>query len=266
MYDKFNRKIDYLRISVTDRCNLRCVYCMPEEGIQLLDHRQILSFDEITQFTRLAVSKGVRKVRLTGGEPLVRKGIVSLVEMLSEIEGIEDLAMTTNGTLLEEYAFNLKKAGLRRVNISLDTLDPEYYSRITRGGKLKDVLRGIETALEAGLTPVKINCVIKKSHQEPHAQAVAAYAGEKKLEVRFIHQMNLDEGEFTVVEGGSGGDCAHCNRLRLTATGNVKPCLFNDLEYNIRELGSEEALRLAVEHKPRCGSVNHTSEFYNIGG
>jgi cyclic pyranopterin phosphate synthase len=125
VYDRFNRNIDYLRISVTDRCNLRCTYCMPEEGIQLLRHEDILSFDEITSFTKVAVENGVTKVRITGGEPLVRKGITTLVRMISEIKGIKDLSMTTNGVLLKQFANELRAAGLHRVNISLDTVDPE---------------------------------------------------------------------------------------------------------------------------------------------
>src|SRR5664279_537199 len=136
MLDKFNRKLNYLRISVTDRCNLRCTYCMPEEGIKLYRHEEILTFSEITGFTRAAVANGVTKVRLTGGEPLVRKGITALVRMISEIKGIEDLSMTTNGTLLKLYAGELKAAGLQRVNVSLDTIDPEKFKRITRTGNI----------------------------------------------------------------------------------------------------------------------------------
>src|SRR5512140_3784894 len=127
MYDRFNRQIDYLRISVTDRCNLRCRYCMPEEGIHLLKHEDILTFDEITEFTRIAVENGIRKVRITGGEPLVRKGIVDLVRMIAEVKGINDLSMTTNGTLLEQFAKDLADAGLQRINISLDTVDPKKF-------------------------------------------------------------------------------------------------------------------------------------------
>ncbi len=137
MFDRFNRTINYLRISVTDRCNLRCRYCMPEEGIKLLRHEDILSFDEITGFTEVAVKHGVNKVRITGGEPLVRKGIVTLVKMIADIEGINDLSMTTNGVLLKDFAADLKTAGLHRVNISLDTTDPERFAYITRGGKCK---------------------------------------------------------------------------------------------------------------------------------
>lgn len=266
MYDLYKRKINYLRISVTDRCNLRCRYCMPEEGVKLISHPEVLSFEEITEFVRVAASKGIDKVRLTGGEPLVRKGITNLVGMIASIEGIRDLAMTTNGMLLEKYVEDLATAGLQRVNISLDTLDPDKYIYITRGGNLKDVLRGIDAAIAARLTPVKLNCVVKASSDEPDAVAVAHFGHKKGLEVRFIKQMDLAEGEFSIVEGGEGGNCAICNRLRLTANGKVKPCLFNDLEYDLRELGAARTIELAVENKPVCGSANITGSFYNIGG
>lgn len=266
MYDNFNRKINYLRISVTDRCNLRCVYCMPEDGIKMLQHSEVLSFEEITAITRVAVSLGVNKVRITGGEPLVRKGIVDLVEMLAAIPGIDDLSMTTNGILLARYAAQLKEAGLNRVNISLDTLDGEKYKLLTRGGELIEVLMGIQAAKDVGFQPLKINCVVRKSSEEKDAKLVAEYCKLQGLEVRFIHQMSLTEGHFSVVEGGSGGDCNNCNRLRLTANGKLMPCLFSELEYDVRLLGAEQAIRMALENKPSCGSMNLTGEFYNIGG
>lgn len=266
MYDNFNRRINYLRISVTDRCNLRCVYCMPEDGIKMLQHDEVLSFEEITEITRVAVSLGINKVRITGGEPLVRKGIVNLIGMLGAIEGIKDLSMTTNGVFLAGYAGLLRDAGLHRVNVSLDTMNPDRFRLLTRGGELSDVLEGIQAALKAGLNPVKINCVVKNSAQEPDAKQVAEYCLQHGLEVRFIHQMSLTQGHFSVVEGGSGGDCVACNRLRLTANGKLMPCLFNALGYDVRELGAEKAIRTALENKPACGSKNLTGEFYNIGG
>lgn len=266
MYDRFNRELDYLRISVTDRCNLRCRYCMPEEGIKLLSHADILSFDEITDFTKAAVLKGVRKVRLTGGEPLVRKGIVTLVSMLSSIDGITDLSMTTNGILLGQFASGLKKAGLHRVNISLDTVDPVKFEYISRNGSLKDVLEGIEAAVKAGLTPVKINCVVQESALEGDAAEVTGFCRKNGLEIRYIRQMDLVNGHYYVVDGGSGGDCQICNRLRLTSNGKLKPCLFNEIEFDIRELGFEKALEMAAEQKPACGTHNRTGSFYNIGG
>lgn len=266
MYDSFDRKINYLRISVTDRCNLRCVYCMPEEGIKMLQHSEVLSFEEIADFTRIAVGKGINKVRITGGEPLVRKGITGLVEMLSAIEGVSDLSMTTNGILLADFAGDLRNAGLMRVNVSLDTLDADKYREITRGGKLSNVLKGIQAALEAGLTPVKINCVVKQSSAEPDARMVADFAQKLGIEVRYIHQMSLTEGHFSVVEGGSGGDCGSCNRVRLTANGKVLPCLFGEESFDLRTLGAEKALTAAIAGKPACGTFNQKGAFYNIGG
>ena len=266
MYDKYNRQINYLRISVTDRCNLRCVYCMPDEGVQLLQHKDILSFEEIEEVARIAIQMGVEKIRLTGGEPTARKGIVDLVKMISVLPGLKDLSMTSNGILLSRYAQPLKDAGLQRINISLDTLDEEKYRQITRGGQLQDAIAGIEAAQKSGLYPVKINCVVQHSSMEEDAQNVLAFGQKNGLEVRFIHEMNLAEGHFSVVEGGEGGDCINCNRLRLTANGKIMPCLFSDLEFDVRKLGAENALLHALENKPRCGSMNLSGEFYNIGG
>jgi cyclic pyranopterin phosphate synthase len=266
MLDRYNRAIDYLRISVTDRCNLRCQYCMPAEGIQLLRHEDILSFDEIAEVTRTAVEMGVWKVRITGGEPLVRKGIVELVRMLAEIQGIRDLAMTTNGQLLGKFARELREAGLMRVNVSLDTLDAEKYRIITRGGDVEAVLDGIEKARQAGLSPIKINCVRGQYNSESDAVAVKQFADERGLEVRFIREMDLAGGEFYLVEGGDGGNCRICNRLRLTSNGLVKPCLFNATGFSVRELGARKAILSALENKPKCGTFNEKEAFYNIGG
>ena len=265
MLDRFERNINYLRISVTDRCNLRCRYCMPAEGIKQLEHKDILSFEEIEEFVRLAILKGVTKVRLTGGEPLVRKGIVTLVEKLSQIKGIEDLSMTTNGALLDKYAVELKKAGLNRVNISLDTVDAEKYCEITRNGDLRNVIKGIEAAKKAGFSPIKINAVLLGEPDENMLQ-LKEYCKKNGLNLRFIHQMNLQTGEFSKVEGGEGGNCNRCNRIRLLANGDVKPCLFSDLAFNIRKLGMEKAIELAIGKKPKSGSFNLSGEFYNIGG
>ncbi len=266
MLDRFDRTINYLRISVTDRCNLRCRYCMPEEGIELLRHEDILSFDEITDFTQAAVKKGINKVRITGGEPLVRKGIVTLIKMIAEIEGIRDLSMTTNGVLLKDFAYDLKAAGLHRVNISLDTADQEKFAYITRGGNLDDVFEGIAAANKAGLAPVKINCVIVKSKEEEDARTIADFCLQNSLEIRYIRQMDLVNGHFSTVEGGTGGNCSMCNRLRLTANGKLKPCLFDELEFDIRKMGYDNAIMKAIEFKPECGSSNVTGKFYNIGG
>lgn len=266
MLDLYNRKINYLRISVTDRCNLRCRYCMPEDGVCMVKHSDILTYEEIQQVVAVAVPLGIDKIRLTGGEPLVRKDIVELVRMIADVDGVKDIAITTNGILLEKFAKPLAEAGLHRVNISLDTMDPEKFAQITRGGDIRKVLAGIEAARLAGLSPIKVNCVIKQSSDEPDALAVKQYCIENGLQVRFISEMDLSTGHFGIVDGGTGGDCAHCNRLRLTPTGKMKPCLFSDLEYDIREMGIREAIEAALFAKPEKGTVNLSNCFHNIGG
>ncbi len=266
MYDSFKRKITYLRVSVTDRCNLRCTYCMPECGITPLPHSEVLTFEEIAEVVRYAVSQGVNKVRITGGEPLVRRNIVELVKMLAAIPGLRELAMTTNGVFLNRFAHDLKSAGLQRVNISLDSVDPGRFRQITRVGHLEDVFRGIAAARKAGLEPIKINCVINKSPDEPDAKAVKEFCRQEGLQLRFIKEMNLETGQFSQVIGGDGGRCASCNRMRLTANGDLKPCLFSDLAYNVRTFGIEKAFEAALNNKPACGSVNHKNQFNNIGG
>ena len=215
MYDRYNRHIHYLRISVTDRCNLRCKYCMPEKGIKLLRRGDILSFEEIISFTKIAVRNGINKVRITGGEPLTRKNIAYLVQLLAKIDGIKDLSLTTNGILLEEFAIPLKQSGLDRVNVSLDTVDPERYREITRGGDFVRVMQGIDAAEMAGLLPIKINCVVNKSSDEPDALGVKAFCEGRKFNVRFIHQMNLETGEYAPVEGGTGGNCSIVQQIAI---------------------------------------------------
>lgn len=266
MFDRYNRNITYLRISVTDRCNLRCRYCMPSGGVQLLYPDDILSFEEIADVVRSATLMGIDKIRLTGGEPLVRKDIVYLVGLIAEIKGVRDLALTTNGILLSELAGKLKAAGLMRVNVSLDTLDKEKFNSLTRGGSIRQVLNGIQAAMEAGLHPVKINCVVSGSRDDEDARQVKEFALMKGLQVRFIRQMDLETGEFSIVDGGDGGNCRICNRLRLTANGMVKPCLFSEQEFSVRELGAGQALISALESKPLKGCLNRVGKFYNIGG
>jgi len=239
---------------------------MPPEGVELIHHKEILSFEEIREIVSYCAELGVNKVRITGGEPLVRRGIVDLVKMLSEIKGIDDLSMTTNGALLDQFAVPLAAAGLKRVNISLDTLNPGNYRHITGVGDIRNVLAGIEAAVEAGLTPIKINCVIKSSRDEPDAREVEAFCIEKGLQVRFIKEMNLKTGAFSTVIGGDGGNCKSCNRLRLTANGKIKPCLFSDLEFDVRELGIEQAILRAIGRKPESGTENKINSFSNIGG
>lgn len=266
MLDHFNRNINYLRISVTDRCNLRCTYCMPEEGVNLIGHEEVMSFEEIIDFIEEAVQQGITKVRLTGGEPLVRKGIVDLVEKIAKIEGIEDLAMTTNGILLNRFADDLAKAGLNRVNISLDTMQAEKYQKITRLGNIQDVFNGIKAAQKAGLSPIKINCVRMSDSDPKDLLDLKDFCKENQLHLRFIRQMDLASGEFSIVEGGEGGNCKQCNRIRLTANGKVKPCLFHQSEFDIHKNGIQKAIQKAVNEKPEKGSKNKNGNFYNIGG
>ena len=195
LFDPYKRKINYLRISVTDRCNLRCRYCMPEEGIPLIPHQEILTYEEILRIVRVFAAQGISKIRLTGGEPLVRKGIVDFVARVSEIEGIKDLSLTTNGILLKELARPLKEAGLKRVNISLDSLDRERFARITRKGDFERVWAGIEEAIRVGLSPIKINMVAIRGVNDDEIEAFARLTLELPLTVRYIEYMPSGNGE-----------------------------------------------------------------------
>ena len=280
MKDSFGRCIEYLRISVTDRCNLRCRYCMPEEGVQSLAHPDVLSFEEILRLCRLATALGVRKIRITGGEPLVRKGIVSLVRELSSLPEAPELVMTTNGLLLPEMAQDLKDAGLSRVNISLDSLREDRFRSITRREGLSRVLEGIDAALACGLTPLKINMVPIAGVNDDELADFARMSFARPLEVRFIEFMPvgaslgfgpeqrlpaaeifkaLEEvgelipeerqgplgpaklyryagalGRVGVIPAVSDHFCGQCNRLRLTADGQLRPCLFSGEEIDVR--------------------------------
>lgn len=266
MFDCFDREINYLRISVTERCNLRCFYCMPRGTMPRFFDDEILSVAEIFDVVSYGARNGITKIKITGGEPLVRSDILDLIEAISKIDKIKDLGMTTNGVLLQKYAKSLKLAGLHRVNVSLDTTDAQRFRQITRYGNLEKVLSGIEAAQKAGLTPVKLNCVIRESADEPDAVLVAQFAKQNNLQVRFIRQMNLRQGMFWPVQGGEGGNCFKCNRLRLTSGGMIKPCLFSNIGYDIRKIGIQNAYRLAVANKPKNGTANLTNQFYNIGG
>ncbi len=279
--DAYGRQITYLRVSVTDRCNLRCVYCMPPGGIQRLPHGDIMRFEEIAAVAKTAAAHGVRAVRLTGGEPLVRKHLPELVRLLADIEGIDDISLTTNGLLLEKFAKPLAQAGLKRVNLSLDTLQPEKFARITRGGSLKDFWHGVAAAEQAGLTPIKLNTVVLRGVNDDELLALADLSRQHPWHVRFIELMPLnnrlpwgegfpspEDAYFSIqmmlqrlaplgleavaasagngpartfrLAGGQGligfisplGEhfCQFCNRLRLTADGNFRPCLLGDLE------------------------------------
>ncbi|MEW6142256.1 MAG: GTP 3',8-cyclase MoaA [Chloroflexota bacterium] len=198
-HDLFNRPINYLRISVTDRCNLRCVYCMPLQGIALFPHGDILTYEEITRIVQAAAELGISKVRLTGGEPLVREGLPKLVSMIKAVPGIDDISLTTNGIYLEKFARPLKGAGLKRVNVSLDSLDAEKFKGLTRGGDLNTALRGIKAANEVGLTPLKVNVVVMRSVNDDEIERFARLTVTDGWHVRFIELM-----PFVTEEGMRG--------------------------------------------------------------
>ena len=276
MLDKFGREITYLRLSVTDLCNLRCRYCMPEEGVPKKDHAAMLTEDEMILAVEAAASLGITKLRITGGEPLVKKNILSICRRAARIPGIREVCMTTNGIRLPELAVPLREAGVRRLNISLDTLDPDKYARITRCGVLSDALAGIHAALEAGFEKIKLNAVLIGGFNDDEIEELTRLTLRYPLDMRFIELMPMGENGFgkeaylpyTEVlrrlpeleplsgEGGaaklyrlpgakgnvglispvSAHFCSGCNRLRLTADGKLKPCLHSSAEYPIKGL------------------------------
>jgi len=189
MIDKHSRKISYLRVSVTDLCNLRCVYCMPPGGSELSRKEEILSLEEILRLIKHGVSLGVNKIRITGGEPLVRKGIIFLVNQIAEIKGIDDIAMTTNGVFLKEFAAELKSSGLSRLNISLDTMREDRFAEITRGGNIADVFDGVEAVLKAGFKGTKMNAVVMRGDNDDEIHDFVRYIMERDIELRFIELM-----------------------------------------------------------------------------
>lgn len=193
MKDGLGRNINYLRISVTDRCNLRCRYCMPEEGITKKDHIEMLTLEEIFEVVKVCAGMGTDKIRITGGEPLVRKGLTGLIGKISSIGSIKDISLTTNGVLLKKLACELKEAGLKRINISLDTLDEKKYEYMTRGGSIKDVLEGIDEALKVGLKPIKINTVLVKGFNEDEIGDILKLSFDENIDVRFIELMPLGQ-------------------------------------------------------------------------
>ncbi|HET6495696.1 MAG TPA: GTP 3',8-cyclase MoaA [Thermoleophilia bacterium] len=290
-------KVDYLRLSITDRCNLRCTYCMPPEGVPPRSHGEILSFEELAVVARVAVGCGVSKVRITGGEPLVRHGCAELVGMLARTSGIHDISLTTNGILLPQYASQLRREGLGRVNVSLDSLDPERFARLTRGGRLDAALAGLASAFDAGFSPIKVNAVLVEGIED-ELDAFVDLTREREVHVRFIEFMPLDRrlggacgvagrrlvpapevllrlkeryrlvsdqgpyghgparywrlpgarGSLGFVAGVSDHFCGSCNRLRLTADGRLRTCLFSGEEVDVRPFLNRPAdLRRVIE-------------------
>ena len=311
MQDTCLREINYLRVSVTDRCNMRCVYCMPPQGVKPVFHEDILRNEEMARLVRAGSLAGIKKVRITGGEPLVRKGLVGLVESISLIPEIDDIALTTNGVLLPGAGKELKAAGLRRVNISLDTLDPELFRFITRKGDFNEAWKGIETALELGLHPVKLNTVVMKGFNDGEIKDLAALTLKYPLHVRFIELMPVgvsdswtagrhvpaadirqsielqlgslesahrpcgngparyyrlpgSQGTIGFISAVSDHFCKNCNRLRLTAEGMIRPCLYSGKEIDARtplRKGAGEAelaglFRQAVSVKPERHDID----------
>lgn len=200
MKDELGRNINYLRISVTDRCNLRCRYCMPEGGIDKKGHLDMLTLEEIFEVVKVCSELGTDKIRITGGEPLVRKGITGLIDKIASLEGIKDIALTTNGILLKRLAYELKEAGLKRLNISLDTMNEERYKYITRGGNVKDVLKGIDEAIKIGLLPIKINTVLTKNFNEDEIGDFIKLTLNENIDVRFIELMPLGQAASFALE------------------------------------------------------------------
>ncbi|MDD5723011.1 MAG: GTP 3',8-cyclase MoaA [Syntrophales bacterium] len=193
MIDKHNREINYLRISITDRCNLRCVYCMPKEGVSFIGHEDILKYEEILRIVNVAVNTGVTKVRVTGGEPLVRRGVLEFLSSLMKVDGLKDVSLTTNGVLLEDCAERIFDAGIRRINVSLDTLAPGKYRDITRGGALDGVIRGIRKAYRTGFSPIKINVVAIQGFNDGEILDFAKLTIDRPYQVRFIEFMPIGD-------------------------------------------------------------------------
>ena len=265
MFDSFGRDLKYLRVSVTDRCNLRCVYCMPAEGVKLLRHEDILSFEQITQVVTAAARQGFAKVRLTGGEPLARKDLPELVSMLRAVPGLRVLAMTTNGTMLAPVAGELKRRGLDSVNVSLDTLDPARYAMLTRGGRLEEALAGIAAAREAGL-PVKLNVVAMEESTEEEFAALRDYARSVGANFQFIARYSLREEKMDADEYDRPPPCGLCDRLRLLANGKLRPCLHGNIEVPVDFDDIEGSIAEAVRLKPARGHVCEDLEVGQIGG
>jgi len=218
LVDAYRRKIDYLRISVTDRCNLRCVYCMPPEGIELIEPAGILRYEEFLRIARIAVAHGVSKIRITGGEPLVRKGILDFLRSLASLDGLKDLSLTTNGVLLKEYAARLKEAGLTRVNVSLDSLKRDRFLKMTRGDNLQQVLDGLDEAIRVGLSPVKINMVAIKDFNDDEILDFARLSLTKPYHVRYIEYM-----PFNTQEGWQRDKCINASALKEMIEKGVGP-------------------------------------------
>ncbi len=265
MFDRFDRAITYLRISVTDKCNLRCRYCMPPQGVPPRRHEDLLSLEQLAEAARAAVGLGVTKIRLTGGEPLVRRGIVELVRMIAAIRGLRHLALTTNGTLLAPRAGELRAAGLDSLNISLDTLDGARYREITRGGSIEDALDGIRAARAEGF-PVKINMVVLDDESRREIEEMRRFCASMDARLQLINHFDLASKKADDYSFDRPPSCAGCNRIRLLADGMLKPCLHSDEEVRLDPARLGESLREAILAKPRRGGVCTSRTMRQIGG
>ena len=265
MYDSFGREIRCMRISVTDRCNLRCVYCMPPEGVPYIPHDRILRYEDIARIAAAAVGLGFDKFRLTGGEPLVRKGLPCLVSLIADLPGRPYVGMTTNGTLLAPLAAELRARGLNSVNVSLDTMDEDRYREITRGGRLADAIAGIEAARRAGL-PVKLNVVVQPDGPASDLEGVRAYAREVGARVQTISRYRLHETKRDGGELDRPPPCATCDRIRLLADGTLRPCLHGSEGIPVDLADPVGSLAAAVGAKPERGRACAEVAVREIGG
>ncbi len=265
MLDKFNREINYLRISLTDKCNLRCIYCMPEEGLPLKQHKDIMRYEQIVLIVKEAARLGINKIRLTGGEPLIKKDIEFLIEKLAAIKEIKELCLTTNGVLLAEKAKILKQAGLTSINISLDTLQPEKYREITRGGDLADVLKGIDQAINEGFK-IKLNMVVLKDKNEDEIDDMRNFCQNKNIKLQLINHFNLTNNKNDEYFFDRPPKCKQCNRIRLLSDGVLKPCLHSETEYKVNYDNIRESLEKAILSKPEKGSSCNSRKMFEIGG
>lgn len=266
MFDRFDRTITYLRISVTDRCNLRCTYCAGIHSFIPKKHSDMLTYEQIRDIVKQAAGLRITKVRLTGGEPLVRKQIEILVRYISDIDEIKELTMTTNGTLLAEKAEILKQNGLDRINISLDTLVPERYTQITGCGDITDVFKGIEAAVAAGFTNTKINMVVIPDINTDEIEPMRRFCSEQGLDLQLIRQFSLADQKTDTVKYNRPPSCSECNKIRLLADGTVKPCLHTNIELKIDMDDIKGSLLKAVELKPEQGTVCENRGMQQIGG
>ncbi|MBN1150985.1 radical SAM protein [candidate division WOR-3 bacterium] len=264
MLDRYNREITYLRISVTDRCNLRCFYCMPREGVQKKKHSSIISYENIVKIVEASAGLGIKKIRLTGGEPLVRVGIEDLVAMIDEIGKIEEICMTTNGTYLADKAVKLKENGLDRVNVSLDTLDPERYKRITRVGDIRPVFKGIEKAIEAGLG-VKINTVVLNDTTREDIEKMKEFCAKLEISLQLINAYNLGQKKIETTFDRPP-KCEDCNRIRLLSDGKLKPCLHSNIEIEVDFNDIQGSIIKTIMAKPSKGYVCVNRTMSEIGG